>query len=105
VAGVPPPRHAGRPRDLRRGPDRRRPDPRPGPVLARHQALLLAEARRLFPIAAAANPEFDDAVLAIVYAMQGAAIGLFSPDPDTEVAHLAFLERLARRELARTRRD
>jgi AcrR family transcriptional regulator len=76
-----------------------------GPVLARHQALLLAEARRLFPIAAAANPEFDDAVLAIVYAMQGAAIGLFSPDPDTEVAHLAFLERLARRELARTRRD
>ena len=60
---------------------------------------------RADPIAAAANPEFDDAVLAIVYAMQGAAIGLFSPDPDTEVAHLAFLERLARRELARTRRD
>ena len=44
-----------------------------GPVLARHQGLLLAEAHRLFPVAAAANPEFDDAVLAIVYAMQGAA--------------------------------
>ncbi|MBK9033773.1 MAG: TetR/AcrR family transcriptional regulator [Myxococcales bacterium] len=72
-----------------------------GPVLERHQALLLAEARRLFPAAAAANPEFDDAVLAIVYAMQGAAIGLFSPDPDAEIVHLAFLERLARRELGR----
>ena len=44
---------------------------------------------------------FDDAVMAIVYAMQGAAIGLFSPEPDAEIAHLAFLERLARRELAR----
>jgi hypothetical protein len=71
------------------------------PVLAHHQALLLVEARRLFPTAAGANPEFDDAVLAIVYAMQGAAIGLFSPDPDDEIVHLAFLERLARRELAR----
>ncbi|MEZ4399579.1 MAG: TetR/AcrR family transcriptional regulator [Kofleriaceae bacterium] len=72
-----------------------------GPVLDHHQALLLDEARRLFPLAAAANPEFGDAVLAIVYAMQGAAIGLFSPDPAAEVCHLAFLERLARRELAR----
>jgi AcrR family transcriptional regulator len=71
------------------------------PVLAHHQALLIAEARRLFPAAAAGNPEFDDAVMAIVYAMQGAAIGLFSPEPDAEIAHLAFLERLARRELAR----
>jgi AcrR family transcriptional regulator len=71
------------------------------PVLAHHQALLIAEARRLFPAAAAGNPEFDDAVMAIVYAMQGAAIGLFSPQPDAEIVHLAFLERLARRELAR----
>jgi AcrR family transcriptional regulator len=72
-----------------------------GPVLARHQTLLLGFARRLFPDAAAGNPEFDDAVLAIVYAMQGAAVGVFAPDPDAEVCHLAFLERLARRELGR----
>lgn len=75
------------------------------PVLAHHQTLILDEARRLFPAAAAANPEFDDAVLAIVYAMQGAAIGLFSPEPDSEICHLAFLERLARRELTRTSRS
>jgi len=71
------------------------------PILDRHQATILAEARRLFPVEAAANPELDDAVLAVVYAMQGAAVGLFSPDPAHEVAHLGFLERLARRELAR----
>jgi len=71
------------------------------PILARHQARILAEARRLFPVVAAAHPDLDEAVLAIVYAMQGAAIGLFAPDPDAEVAHLAFLERLARRELDR----
>ncbi len=76
------------------------------PVIDRHQATILARARALFPDAADANPELDDAVLAIVYAMQGAAVGLFCPDPDREVAHLAFLERLARRELARRpRRD
>ncbi len=71
------------------------------PILDRHQATILERARALFPDAAAANPELDDAVLAVVYAMQGAAVGLFCPDPDREVAHLAFLERLARRELAR----
>lgn len=71
------------------------------PILQRHQARILDEARMLFPNAAAANEELDDAVLAIVYAMQGAAVGLFAPDPDTEIAHLAFLERLARRELSR----
>jgi AcrR family transcriptional regulator len=71
------------------------------PVIDRHQSTILARARQLFPDAAAVNPELDDAVLAIVYAMQGAAVGLFCPDPDREVAHLAFLERLARRELAR----
>ncbi len=71
------------------------------PVIDRHQATILTRARQLFPDAALVNPELDDAVLAIVYAMQGAAVGLFCPDPDREVAHLAFLERLARRELAR----
>lgn len=71
------------------------------PVIDRHQTTIITRARQLFPDAAAVNPELDDAVLAIVYAMQGAAVGLFCPDPDREVAHLAFLERLARRELAR----
>lgn len=71
------------------------------PILERHQARILDEARRLFPAAAAGNAELDDAVLAVVYAMQGAAVGLFSPDPDAEIAHLTFLERLARRELER----
>ena len=75
------------------------------PVIDRHQATILTRARQLFPDAAAVNPELDDAVLAIVYAMQGAAVGLFCPDPDREVAHLAFLERLARRELARRPRS
>jgi AcrR family transcriptional regulator len=75
------------------------------PVIDRHQSTILTRARQLFPDAAAVNPELDDAVLAIVYAMQGAAVGLFCPDPDREVAHLAFLERLARRELARRPRS
>ena len=75
------------------------------PVIDRHQARVITQARQLFPDAAAVNPELDDAVLAIVYAMQGAAVGLFCPDPDREVAHLAFLERLARRELARRPRS
>ncbi|MBZ0234707.1 MAG: TetR/AcrR family transcriptional regulator; helix-turn-helix transcriptional regulator [Deltaproteobacteria bacterium] len=75
------------------------------PVLDRHQATILTRARQLFPDAAAVNPELDDAVLAIVYAMQGAAVGLFCPDPEEEVAHLAFLERLARRELSRRPRS
>lgn len=75
------------------------------PVIDRHQATILRRARQLFPDAAAANSGIDDAVLAIVYAMQGAAVGLFCPDPEEEVVHLAFLERLARRELARSHRS
>jgi len=75
------------------------------PVIDRHQATILTRARQLFPDAAVSNPEMEDAVLAIVYAMQGAAVGLFCPDPEEEVAHLAFLERLARRELARSHRS
>jgi AcrR family transcriptional regulator len=73
-----------------------------GPIIDRHRGAILAEAHRLFPDATgAARPEFDGAVEAVVFAMQGAALGLFSPDPAAEVGHLAFLERLALRELAR----
>lgn len=68
------------------------------PILARHREAILREARELFPSKAPAA-DFEAAVDAVVYAMQGAAIGLFAPDDDCD--HLAFLERLARRELAR----
>ncbi len=71
------------------------------PILERHRASILGEARRLFPKAAGGR-DFEGAVDAIVYAMQGAALGMFAPgvaDPDAETEHLAFLERLARREL------
>lgn len=71
------------------------------PILDRHRAAILVEARRLFP-KAATRPDFPGAVDAIVYAMQGAALGMFAPgaaDPDAETEHLGFLERLARREL------
>jgi AcrR family transcriptional regulator len=70
------------------------------PILERHRDAILEQARALFP----ARPgerghDFDSAVDAIVYSMQGAAIGLFAPRPELEIEHLAFLERLARREL------
>lgn len=68
------------------------------PILQGHRAMILAEARRLFPIHRDID-DFEAAVDAIVYSMQGAALGLFAPDPDVEIEHLAFLERLARREL------
>jgi AcrR family transcriptional regulator len=71
------------------------------PILERHHATILGHARTLFPAAAAANPEFDGAVDAIVFAMQGAALGMFSHAPAEQPAHLDFLERLARRELDR----
>lgn len=70
------------------------------PVLDEHRARIMAQARALFPAAAKRHKDFEGAIDAIVYAMQGAALGLFSPDADDEVAHLAFLERLAHRELS-----
>ena len=71
------------------------------PILERLRASILEEARRLFPDIYAPSLELDAAVDAVVYAMQGAAIGMFAPDEADDVEHLAFLERLARRELAR----
>lgn len=69
------------------------------PILERHRERILDQARALFPAAARRHKDFEGAVDAIVYAMQGAALGIFSPDADDDVAHLAFLERLANREL------
>lgn len=76
------------------------------PILDAHRAAILDEARRLFPglAAAAESIEVIEAIDAVIYAMQGAALGLFSPDPADEAPHLAFLERLAHRELARVAR-
>ena len=71
------------------------------PVLERHRDTIMIEARLLFPEVKGKRGDFEAAVDAVVYAMQGAALGLFAPDPDAEVGHLAFLERLARRELGR----
>jgi AcrR family transcriptional regulator len=68
------------------------------PILERHRAAILREARALFPQRGDEHA-FEAAVDAIVYSMQGAALGLFAPNPDVEIEHLAFLERLARREL------
>ena len=68
------------------------------PILDRHRAAILAQARALFPDRGD-EQAFEAAVDAIVYSMQGAAIGLFAPRPELEIEHLAFLERLARREL------
>jgi AcrR family transcriptional regulator len=74
------------------------------PILQRHRGAILTEARRLFPVAPSAAAELDAAVDAIVYAMQGAALGVFAPDTNAESQQIAFLERLARRELDRIAR-
>jgi len=68
------------------------------PILDRHRTAILDQARALFPVRPD-DKDFETAVDAIVYAMQGAALGMFAPRPDLEIEHLAFLERLARREL------
>ena len=67
-----------------------------GPILERHRLAILAEARRLFPReAGVAGPAFDGAVDALVYAMQGAALGVFSADEKADAGQIAFFERLA----------
>jgi hypothetical protein len=71
------------------------------PVLARHHANLLREARELFPQAAATNPDFDAIVDSVISMLQGAALGgLVRRDPDAERRSLAWLERGVRAELA-----
>jgi len=70
------------------------------PVLARHHANLLREARELFPKAADANPDFDAVVDTVIAALQGAALGgLVTADAGTGHRSLAWLERLVRAEL------
>lgn len=69
-----------------------------GPALEAHNGHIFDEARRLFP-EVAAHPEFEGAIGAVVYAMQGVLVGLFGPAARDDAANLAFFERLARREL------
>jgi len=71
------------------------------PVLERHHANLLREARELFPRAAAANPDFDAIVDSVIAALQGGALGaLVQSDADAARRSLAWLERVVRAELA-----
>ena len=70
------------------------------PVMMRHRANLLDEARALFPEAAAQNPRFETGVEAIMSAMQGAAISFaVLKDQADGVAFQGFLEHVWRREL------
>jgi AcrR family transcriptional regulator len=70
------------------------------PVLTRHHANLLREARELFPRAAASNPDFDAIVDAVIAALQGAALGgLVHEDPEAARRSFAWLERIVRAEL------
>jgi AcrR family transcriptional regulator len=68
------------------------------PLLDRHRARVVVEARALFP-EHAEHAEFDGVIDAVVHAMQGVALGLFAPDSEREAKNLALFERLARREL------
>lgn len=69
------------------------------PVLADHRARIHVEAEALFP-ELAGHPESSSVIDAIVYAMQGAAIGMFGPALRDDAQNLAFFRRLAVRELA-----
>ncbi|UJR83763.1 TetR/AcrR family transcriptional regulator [Sandaracinus amylolyticus] len=69
------------------------------PLLAAHNANIQREARELLP-ELASHPGLASGVDAVVYAMQGVALGVFSNDERREREHLAFFERLAVHELA-----
>jgi AcrR family transcriptional regulator len=71
-----------------------------GPMIDRHRASILAQAEHIFP-ELAGSPDFASVVDAVVYAMQGVVVGLFSPELEraSNAAHLAFFQRLAAREL------
>jgi len=68
------------------------------PVIAAHHANLHTVAALMFP-SAAAQPQFANAINCIVNALQGMAIGVFTPAPDAVEAQLLYLENLACAEL------
>ncbi|MBK7402161.1 MAG: TetR/AcrR family transcriptional regulator [Myxococcales bacterium] len=69
------------------------------PVLAAHRARIHEEAQALFP-ELASHADSSLVIDAVVYAMQGAAVGLFGPALRDDAQNLAFFRRLALRELA-----
>lgn len=68
------------------------------PVMLAHRDNLHAVAAMMFP-AAAAQPQFINAIDCIVNALQGMAVGLLAPAPDAVEAQLSYLENLACAEL------
>lgn len=69
------------------------------PLLARHRESIHAEARALLP-ELAEHPGLTSGVDAVVWAMQGVALGVFSSDEQHDRELIAFFERLALNELA-----
>lgn len=69
------------------------------PILTRHRARIHATARLIFD-EVADHPDGYAAVDGILFAMQGAAIGLFGDALRDDATNIAFFERLAFRELA-----
>ena len=70
------------------------------PVLLQHRENLRAEARQLFPEAAAANPRFEIVVDSLMAALQGAAVSAAVLGQVQDAAQLGgFLEEMCRREL------
>ena len=70
------------------------------PLLQAHRQRIVGQAAVLFP-EAAPHPDFEPVVDAVVYAMQGAVLGLFAPDEGADERHVALFERMARHELTR----
>lgn len=78
------------------------------PLLVAHRQNIFVEARRLVPEIASQpelGPALETGVDAVVYAMQGVALGLFRSDSPREREHLAFFERLALQELGAAMTD
>lgn len=70
-----------------------------GPILEHHRQRILEQAAAIFGELSSSH-SFAPAVDAVVYAMQGVIIGMFTKGDAAEAQHVAFFERLARHELA-----
>ena len=68
-------------------------------IVAEHRSRILLLARLVFP-ELREHPGLEDAVATVIFAMQGASVGLFGTGIRNEAEILAFFARLARRELA-----
>ena len=68
-------------------------------IVAEHRDRIRTLAELLFP-ELRSHPSFEEAVATIIFAMQGASVGLFGTGVRNESEVLAFFTRLARRELA-----